>query len=156
LHATVPVATQPHPAPPPGDADSARARAATYFRALDSLDADEVASFFAPGATVTLPRTPPILGRAAIRKALVQLSLAVDELRHQPIQLWNSGSLSVYEADLTLMLPNRTQLSFPVTHIVRWVEGMIQEARVDVYLESRVALAISAFDRLRQSSLFQP
>jgi hypothetical protein len=120
-----------------------------YFGALDTLDADAVASFFAVGATVRLPGLAPIFGRAAIRRALVQFSLDVDELRHAPVQLWTAGGLSVFEADMTLTLTDRTTLAFPVTHIVRWMDGLIHEARVNVYLESRMAVALSAYDRMR-------
>jgi hypothetical protein len=125
------------------------ARVKRYFGALDTLDADAVASFFAVGATVRLPGLAPILGRAAIRRALVQFSLDVDDLRHAPVQLWTAGNLSVFEADMTLTLSDHTTLAFPVTHIIRWVDGMIDEARVDVYLESRMAVAMSTFDRMR-------
>jgi len=128
-------------------AESLPARARTYFGALDTLDADAAASFFAAGATVRLPGLAPILGRAAIRRALVQFSLDVDDLRHAPVQLWTAGNVSVFEADMKLTLADRTTLAFPVTHIIRWVDGMIAEARVNIYLESRVAVAISAFDR---------
>jgi hypothetical protein len=131
------------------DAESLPARVKRYFGALDTLDADAVASFFAVGATVRLPGLAPILGRAAIRRALVQFSLDVDDLCHAPVQLWTAGNLSVFEADMTLTLADRTTLAFPVTHIIRWVDGMIDEARVNIYLESRMAVAMSAFDRMR-------
>jgi hypothetical protein len=131
------------------DAESLPARAKRYFGALDTLDADAVASFFAVGATVRLPGMAPILGRAAIRRALVQFSLDVEDLRHAPVQLWTAGHLSVFEADMTLTLADRMTVSLPVTHIVRWVDGMIDEAGVSIYLESRMAVAMSAFDRLR-------
>jgi hypothetical protein len=125
------------------------ARVKRYFGALDTLDADLVAAFFADGAMVRLPGLAPILGRAAVRRALVRFSLAVDDLRHAPVQLWTAGNVSVFEADVTVTLADRTMLAFPVTHIVRWVDGMIGEARVNIYLESRMAVAMSAFDRLR-------
>src|ERR1035438_3059976 len=133
------------------DAESLPARVKRYFGALDTLDADAVASFFAVGATVRLPGLAPILGRAAIRRALVQFSLDVDDLRHAPVQLWTAGNLSVFEADMTLTFAGRTALAFPVTHIIRWVDGLIDEARVNVYLESRMAVALSAFDRQRSA-----
>lgn len=129
-------------------------RVKRYFGALDTLDADVVASFFAPGAMVRLPGSvTPILGREAIRKALVQFSVAVDDLRHETVQLWTAGDLSVFEADMTMTFADRTALCFPVTHITRWAAGMIEDARVNIYLESRLALAMSAFDRVRQSGL---
>src|ERR1017187_10562923 len=131
------------------DSESLPARVMRDFGALDTLDADAVASFFAVGATVRLPGLAPILGRAAIRRALVQFSLDVDDLRHAPVQLWTAGNLSVFEADKTLTFAGRTALAFPVTHIIRWVDGLIDEARVNVYLESRMAVALSAFDRQR-------
>jgi hypothetical protein len=74
--------------------------------------------------------------------------LDVDDLRHVPVQLWTAGNLSIFEADMTLKLAVGSTLAFPVTHIIRWVNGLIQEARVNVYLESRMAVALSAFDRL--------
>ena len=119
-----------------------------YFAALDSLDADAVASFYAFGAVARLPRVAPIVGREAIRKALVRLSLAVDELHHEPVLLWITGGLSVFEADVALTLADGSALTFPVTHVIRWKEGLIQEVTVNVYLESRLELAMSAFDRL--------
>ena len=131
------------------DAESVPARVKRYFAALETLDADAAASFFAAGATARLPGLTPILGRAAIRRALVQLSLDVDGLRHAPVQLWTAGNLTVFEADMTLTLAGPTTIAFPVTHIIRWVDGMIQEACVNVYLESRMAVAMSAFERLR-------
>jgi hypothetical protein len=131
------------------EVESLQARVNKYFGALDSLDADAVALYFANGATVRLPGLGPIVGRAAIRRALVQFSLDVDDLRHAPVQLWTGRNLSVFEADMTLTPAGRTPLVFPVTHIIRWVDGLIHDARVDVYLESRMAVAMSAFARLR-------
>lgn len=125
------------------------ARVKRYFGALDILDADAVASFFAVGAIVRLPGLAPIVGRAAIRRALVQFSLDIDDLRHVPVQLWTARNLAVFEADMTLTPAGRTSVAFPVTHIIRWVDGLIDEVRVNVYLESRMAVALSAFDRLR-------
>lgn len=110
---------------------------------------DAVASYFAPDATLTLPGLTPIQSRSAIRSALVQLSLALDELHHEPVQLWTSGSLSVFEADVTLRLDGRRSIRIPVTHVLRWEGGAIQEVGVCVYLESRLALALSAFERAR-------
>jgi len=133
------------------DPESLPARVKRYFGALDTLDADAVASFFAVGAAVRLPGLAPILGRAAIRRALVQFSLDVDDLSHAPVQLWTAGNLSIFEADMTLTFAGRTPLVFPVTHIIRWVDGLIDEARVNVYLESRMAVAMSAFDRMRSA-----
>ena len=52
------------------------------------------------------------------------------------------------KADMTLTLAGRTALTFPVTYTIRWVDGLIDEARVNVYLESRMAVAMSAFNRL--------
>ena len=125
-------------------------RVKKYFRLLDTLDADAAASFFATGATVRLAGASPISGRAAIRKALVQLSLDVDELHHDPGMLWTAGSLSLLEADVTLTLGDRTTIAFPATYSLRWAEGLIEEASVNLYLESRLAVAMSAFDRVRR------
>ena len=124
-------------------------RVESYFSALDSLDADAIASYFAPEATVSIAGAAPIVGQAAIRKALVELSLRMDDLHHEPVQLFSTGNVSVFEADMNVTLADGTALRFPVTHIIRWVDGLIADARVNVYLEARLALALSAFDRTR-------
>ena len=147
LHAAA-VAQPLSPLSIPSQAESLPARVKSCFDALETLDADAVASFFAAGATVSLPGLAPISGRTAIRRALVQFSLDVDDLRHAPVQLWTAGNLSVFEADMTLTLAGRTALTFPVTYTIRWVDGLIDEARVNVYLESRMAVAMAAFNRL--------
>ena len=123
-------------------------RVKRYFAALDTLDADAVAAFFANRAAVRLPGATALVGPEAIRKALARFSLGVEELHHEAVLLWTAGSLSVFEADVTLTLADRSTLTFPVTHILRWVDGLIAEASVNVYLESRLKLAMSAFDRL--------
>jgi ketosteroid isomerase-like protein len=149
LPETLRAATEAQPFFVRSESDFLRARVKRYFYALDALDADGVASFMATGATVSLPGLAPIRGRAAIRRALVQFSLDVDDLRHTAVQLWTAGSVSIFEADVSLTLADGTSSAFPVTYIIRWADGMIQEARVNVYLESRTAMAMSAFDRLR-------
>jgi hypothetical protein len=151
LPETLPADAGAQPVSIRSEAEPLPARVTKYFGALETLDADAAASFFAVGAMVRLPGMAPILGRAAIRRVLVQFSLDVDDLRHTPVQLWTAGSLSVFEADMALTLADRTTLAFPVTHIIRWVDGLIEEARVNVYLESRMAVAMSAFDRARRA-----
>ena len=131
------------------NSESLSRRVRKFFGALDALDADAVAAFFAPAAVVRVAGAAPIAGRTAIRKALVEFMLEVEDLRHEPVQVWTSGDLSVFEADMTLTLSGRTPLTFPITHIIRWAGGFIEHVRVSVYLESRLALAMSNFDRTR-------
>jgi hypothetical protein len=133
------------------ESETVSIRVKKCFSAAESLDADATASFFAVGATLMLPGLAPITGRSAIRSVLIQLSLDADELRHALVQLWTAGSVCIYEADATLTLSDGTVIAFPVTYIIRWANGLIQEARVNVYLESRMAVAMSAFDRLRMA-----
>jgi len=123
-----------------GEAEPPRQRMQKFFGALDSLDADAAAGFFAPGATVRLPGTEPLVGQSVIRRALLEFSLGVDDLSHALVQLWVAGNLSVFEADVTLKLADLPALTFPVTHIVRWRAGLIQEASVQIYLEARLGL----------------
>jgi hypothetical protein len=114
------------------------------FAAIDCLDADAVASFFANNAVVRLPGLPPLTGKSAIRRAFVQFSLAVEEMRHQVVLSWTRPRVTVFEADLTVTLVGGAAIALPVTYVLRWVDGVIEDARLDIYLESRLALAISS------------
>ncbi len=122
--------------------------ATQFFATLDTLDVDAIAAFYAPHAAVQLPGGPVITARAAIRQALLRFSLAVDDLRHECIQLWSGGELTIFEADLTVTPAGRAALTFPVTHVLRWAAGRIVEQRVSLYLESRLALALASFERI--------
>ena len=135
----------------PVRSESLPPRVARCFRAIDSMDADAMASFFAAGAAVRLPGVSPIIGATAISKAFVQFCLEVDELHHDPVLLWIAGDLSVLEADVKVTLTDHTMIAFPATYTIRWAGSLIQEAGLDIYMESRVAVAMSAFDRLRSA-----
>ncbi len=124
-------------------------RVGRYFRVLDSLDADAVAALFTNAGVIRLPGAGPLTGRAAIRKAMVKLSLSVEELHHELVSLWSAGNLAVLEADVSLTLTDGTTIAFPATYSVRCVDGLIAEASASVYLESRLAVAMSWFDRAR-------
>ena len=91
------------------------------------------------------------MGATAIRKAFVQFCLEVEELRHDPVLLWIAGDLSVFEADVKLTLTDHTTIVFPATYTIRWSGSLIQEAGLDIYPESRLARAMSAFDRLQSA-----
>lgn len=145
------LATGFQPVPIRKEPETLQARARRCFDALDGLDADSLASFFAADAIVRLPALPPISGRAAIRTTLLEFLLEVEELQHEPVQLWTAGNISVFEADATLALANRAVLTFPITYIIRWKDGLIAETSVNVYLESRLAVAMSSFARTQKA-----
>ncbi len=146
------------PAGAPTRFDALPARLKKCLGAMDFLDADTVITFFAAGAVLRVAGLKPIVGRAAIRRALVQFLLEVEELRHVPVQVWTAGGFSIFEADITMTLSDHSTFAFPATYIMRWAGGLIEDARVDVYLESRLAVAMSTFDRLRfpQAALRRP
>jgi ketosteroid isomerase-like protein len=127
-------------------------RVTRCFRAVDTMDADALAEHFASEATLRLPGTSRIAGRAAIRTAFVQFSLEVEELRHEPVTLWTAGNLSVLDADVTFTLADQTVTTFPVTYSIRWAGDLIEEASVSIYLEARTAVALSVFQRAQVST----
>jgi SnoaL-like domain len=131
----------------PGEPLPARVR--RCFRALDTLDATSVTAFFAEGAALRLPGIRPIRGSAAIRKALAHLFAAVGELRHESLSLRSGESIVVFQADLKMRLACGMAFSFPATYTMRWNAGLIEEASITIYLESRMTGALWAFDRLQ-------
>ena len=88
-------------------------------------------------------------GRTAIRKALVQFLLGVDVILQEEVAFWSSADFCVVDADVRLTLAGGTTLAFPLTCTMRSRQGLIEEAVVHLYLESRLALAVARFDRVR-------
>ena len=124
--------------------DVLQQRILRFFSAVDTLDADSAASFFARDARWSMDGTCAIAGRVLIRRALVKCFTHVHGLRHQPVMLWVRNAVSVLEADLTILLEERTTLTIPVTHVVRWRNDLIEESHTHFYPEAQFLSAVRA------------
>jgi hypothetical protein len=126
--------------------DISQDRILHFFSAVDTLDADAAASFFAPKATWSMDGTCAISGRILIRRALVKCFTHVHGLRHQPVMLWVRNAVSIFEADLTILREEQTALTIPVTHVLRWRNDLIEDSHTHFYCEAQFLSALRALN----------
>lgn len=127
------------------DTEDDEARVRQYFGTLETLDADAIASFLAHSARVRLTGMYPMSGRAEIRRALIRFLAGVDGIRHEPVMLWMDRGVCVMEADIIIQkTSDRAAIRIPVTHVLRWKNGLIEDCQIRFYLEARTAMALPA------------
>lgn len=117
----------------------------TYWGDVDALDADRVALHFAPDAWFQVGQQPPIHGRAAIRQAFVRLFTEAEVIQHHSVALWSKQGLTVAEADIRVVLEDRSSSLVPITTTLWHRRLAILACRVNLPPEPVLAHAISAF-----------
>jgi hypothetical protein len=92
--------------------------AAGYWDALESLDADLVASQFAERGSFQLASAAPLTGRAAIRRAFLHLFIDLENIERHPVTSWSGDGLFVNDSDLTLTFSDGARLTIPATTVL--------------------------------------
>ncbi|HWC96330.1 MAG TPA: hypothetical protein VG456_06270 [Candidatus Sulfopaludibacter sp.] len=111
----------------------------TYWDAIETLDADLLASRFAARATFQLANLKPVIGPAAIRRAFLNLFLDLDSVERRAVSCWQRKGLFVCDADLDLNFTDGTRLTIAPTTSLWIIGGQIQTCRVAIDLEPRLA-----------------
>src|SRR5262245_66263243 len=86
----------------------------SYYDAVDSLDADRIASLYLPARSTTLQfnADPPIVTVEAIRAFSAQFIQAITGIKHSMVEIWtNPLKGGVVPVDLP---PTRTSSTFTV------------------------------------------
>ena len=92
-----------------------------------------------------LVNSPPIRGRAAIRRAFMHLFTEAEVIQHCPVALWSKQGLTVAEADISVVLENRSSIIVPITTTLWHRRNDILACRVHLPQEPGLAYAISGF-----------
>lgn len=107
---------------------------APYRDAVESLDADLLASQFASAGSFQLADRAPLIGRTPIRRAFLHLFTEVDTIEHRVVAVWNRGGVLVSDLDVTFVLPHGS-IELPVTVVLYTRNGEILSCRVLFYSE---------------------
>jgi ketosteroid isomerase-like protein len=116
-----------------------------YWEAVESLDADLVASHFVDSAQFHFGHNSPLRGRSAIRRGFVGLFAEVASIRHVPATMWSRGGVVVNDANVAFTLENGGKTMLPITTIVWTKRSKILACRLLFYPEPALALATRGF-----------
>jgi RNA polymerase sigma-70 factor (ECF subfamily) len=89
------VPTRPSVPPEPVDGET-RALLARYIQAWEARDALALASLLRDDATLTMPPTPMLVGRQAIRSLLIRVFVDLGEIRVVPVPVSGGIGLAAY------------------------------------------------------------
>lgn len=104
------------------------------FEAIDGKKADEYAAFFAEDASFRFGNTEPIVGRRAIRDAMVIFFSTIKGLRHEVVGIWRGewdrGEVYSVETEVTYTRNDDAVVSLPATSTIRLEGDSIQDWRI--------------------------
>lgn len=103
--------------------------------AMEQFDLDGAVAWFSPKARLYFCGMRVASGRPAIRRLLLPWFANLEDFRHRTIALWSAGGVSVVEADVRYRSAGRCPVSIPVTSILRWSGGQIEDCRVNTWRE---------------------
>lgn len=105
------------------------------FQTIDRMDADEYASYFAEDARFRFGNAEPIVGRRAIRDAMVIFFSTIKGLRHEVVGIWKGewerGDVYSVETEVTYTRKDDAVVSsLPATSTIRMEGDRIQDWRI--------------------------
>jgi len=104
------------------------------FETIDGMKADEYASYFAEDASFRFGNAEPIVGRRAIRDAMVVFFSTIKGLRHEIVGVWEGewalGVVYSVETEVTYTRKDDAVVSLPATSTMRLDGDRIQDWRI--------------------------
>jgi ketosteroid isomerase-like protein len=103
-----------------------------YFKTVDTLNPDAIVTYFTDDGKFRFSNQPPAVGKQAIRDALAQFFATIQAMHHEKTGLWlgDDGNSAVWEADVTYIRKNGTQVTLPCASILRSRNDQIDDFRM--------------------------
>ncbi|MET8425156.1 nuclear transport factor 2 family protein [Nocardia sp. NPDC004860] len=104
---------------------------AAALQAVDTLDAEGFAEFFAPDGRITFGNVPALEGRSAVAAGCAGFFGTIDGMHHDIVNEWVVGNDTIVELTVTYTRKDGRKVSIPVASI--WTvgdSGLIDEYRV--------------------------
>jgi ketosteroid isomerase-like protein len=105
------------------------------FTDIDRMDAAAWASYLAPDAVMRFGNADPLYGREACRDGLAAFYGTISGLRHELVEQWEDGSVTIVEAVVTYTRTDDREVEVPVVTIYRTnADDLIADYRVYIDL----------------------
>lgn len=105
-----------------------------YFKTVDTLDADAIVAHFTDDSSFRFSNQPAAIGKQAVRDSLAQFFATIQAMHHEKAGLWlgEDGNSAVWEADVTYIRKNGTQVTLPCASILRSHHDKIYDFRMNM------------------------
>jgi ketosteroid isomerase-like protein len=105
---------------------------AAHYRDVDALDVEKVAAWFTDDGTVMFANHPPAVGRSAITAALGEFMSSIRGMKHEFLNVWNVGAITVFEARVTYTCKDGTAVVIPAATFLERSGDKIRSCRIYV------------------------
>ncbi|MDV2996895.1 MAG: hypothetical protein N4J56_006600 [Chroococcidiopsis sp. SAG 2025] len=101
-----------------------------YFVTVDKLNVDNIIANFVENGQFRFGNAEPVVGKEAIRDALVKFFSAIKAMHHENVGLWLGDSSAVFEAEVTYTRQDGTTVTLPCVSILRFRDNFIYDFRM--------------------------
>ena len=101
-----------------------------YFAAVDTMNAEDVASYFTEDARFKFGNAEPAVGRQNIRDALVAFYNSIKGLHHDIREQWQQDGVAIVVLDVTYTRTDNKTVTLPSATILRTSGNLIRELQI--------------------------
>ncbi len=100
-----------------------------YFRAVDTLDPEQVVQHYLDDGSFRFANQPPAKGHAAIRSLLANFYQQIQSMEHVNTGLWLGNNTAVFEAEASFVRKDGTTFLLPAVSVIRRRDHLIEDFR---------------------------
>ena len=101
-----------------------------YFRTVDEMDLEAYLALHTDDVRFRFANAPTTTGKEAIREGLTQFWGSIAGLRHDIVQMWDTGDVGINEAVTVYTRKDGSQVGIPVTTILRRRGILVEDIRI--------------------------
>ena len=105
-----------------------------YFRTVDDMNLEGYLAQHTDDVRFRFGNGPTTTGKDAIREGLTQLWGSIAGLRHDFVQVWDTGDAGISEAVTVYTRKDGSQVGIPVTTILRKRGELVSDIRIYIDL----------------------
>ena len=103
-----------------------------YYANIDAMDMKETLAGLTDDVKFRFGSNPTTTGKEAVEQGLSQLWSALESMSHNMTGVWESGNVTIIEADVTCIRKDGKVVVLPVATIWRREGNLINDFRVNM------------------------
>lgn len=103
---------------------------AQVFTDIDALDADKFVAHLTPDVAFRFGNADPVIGRAAVKEAVVGFWATIDGLTHHMRNVWELGDTAIVQADVEYRRKDGKTVTVPNADILTYDGDLVRDWRI--------------------------
>ena len=103
-----------------------------YYATVDGMKMEEYLAWHTDDVKFRFGSTPTTTGKEPIRQSLSQLWGALESLHHDMTGVWESGDVTIVEAEITYTRKDGKVVVLPAASILRRKGNLVNDMRINM------------------------